>query len=59
MEATMSNKGLGAAGYALVALPVALLLSVYLLAYLAIAGRFDATSSCRLAPYLQYAVPRG
>jgi hypothetical protein len=59
MEAIMSNKGLGPAGYVLVAFPAVLLLSIYLLAYAAMAGRFDATHSCRLHPHLEYAVPLG
>ena len=59
MQAIMSHKGLGTAGYALIALPVALLISIYFLAYFVIADRFDVPNSCRLVPYLQYAVPRG
>jgi hypothetical protein len=42
MQATMPNKGLRAARYALIAPPAALVISIYLLAYIAIAGRFDA-----------------
>jgi hypothetical protein len=59
MQAIMVNKGLGAAGYALIALPSALLISIYLLATIAIGGRFDAPSSCRLDPVWQYPAVRG
>jgi hypothetical protein len=59
MEPVMSNRGVGAAGYALIALPVALLLSIYLLAYFPIARRFDVPDSCRLDPLLEYPAVRG
>lgn len=42
MEAIQSNRGLTALEYVFVALPIALLLSVYLLGDLAIAGRHNA-----------------
>jgi hypothetical protein len=54
----MSNRGLGAAGYALIALPAALLLSIYLLVYFATASRSDVPNSCRLDPLLEYPVVR-
>lgn len=59
MQATMVNKGLGAAGYVLIALPAVLLISIYLLAYIAIAARFDAPNSCRLDPFLEHSAVQG
>jgi hypothetical protein len=59
MQATMPSKGWGATEYALMALPAALLISIYLFAYIAIAGRFDAPNSCRLDPILEYPAVRG
>jgi hypothetical protein len=59
MSAAMTSKGWGAAEYALMALPAALLISIYLLAYISIAGRFDPPNSCRLPPLLEYPAVRG
>jgi hypothetical protein len=54
-----SNRGLNATEGALVALPSALFLSVYLLAYAysVIASQYGAPSMCPLSAHTAYAVP--
>jgi len=59
MEAIKSNKGLTATEYVLIAFPAGLLLSVYLLGNLAIAGRFDSPKACHLDVRSDYVVPQG
>jgi hypothetical protein len=59
MQATTPSKSWRATEYALMALPAALIISIYLLAYIAIAGRFEVPNSCRLDPLLEYPAVRG
>jgi hypothetical protein len=57
MESLVSNRGLRGTEYALIVLPAVLLLSVYLLADLAVAARYDAPSTCAPGNYTGYAIP--
>jgi hypothetical protein len=57
MKSILSNRGLRASEYALIALPAVLLLSIYLLAHVAVAARYDGPRTCPLGAYTGYAIP--
>jgi hypothetical protein len=57
MESLLSNRGVSSTEYVLAALLAAVLLSVFLLAFLGIAGRYNAPNLCPLGAYIGYAIP--
>jgi hypothetical protein len=57
MESILSNRGLRGTEYALIVLPAVLLFSIYLLAHLAVATRYDPPNTCPLGNYTGYAIP--
>jgi len=57
MEPILSNRGLRASDYAMIALPAVLLLSIYLLAHVAAAARYDGLRTCPLGGYTEYVIP--
>jgi hypothetical protein len=59
MEAIQSNTGPSAIEYVLIALSVALLLSVYLAGGLAIPRQYEAANACSINAQPEYAPPRG
>jgi hypothetical protein len=57
MESILSNRGLRATEYALIVLPAVVLLSIYLLAHLAVAARYDGPRTCPPGNYTGYVIP--
>jgi hypothetical protein len=59
MEAIKSHTSFKATEYLLVAVPAAVLLTVYLFGSLVIRNQFDAPKACRLDAQTEYAAPHG
>jgi hypothetical protein len=59
MEAVQSNKGLTTTERALIALPAALFLSVYLLGNFALRGQIRTPEACHLDVRSEYVIPLG